>query len=97
MKLQIITLTAKLRVLDPNHSAVDRISHYVFSLARYDADYDVRDRARLLSSLLLGISTDPQVLDRGGVVLRRQQMKAILFSGKSYALDNEVSEGNRFG
>jgi len=31
------------------------LGQYAFALARYDLDYDVRDRARLVASLLVGV------------------------------------------
>lgn len=94
VKLQIIILAAKLRILNHKHGSLEALSRYVFSLARYDGDYDVRDRARMLSSLLLGLSTDSQTLAHGGVVLRPQQIKTVLFLEKLYLAENETSEGS---
>jgi AP-3 complex subunit beta len=92
VKLQIVTLASKLLVLNPTDRTLTLLSRYVFSLARYDLDYDVRDRARMLTSLLSGLvsesltngeSTEP----RAGVVLRREQVKAVLFGGKTADVD----------
>jgi AP-3 complex subunit beta len=76
------------------------LNRYVFLLARYDVNYDVRDRARVLSSLLLGVA--PSILasydeiipaeDRGGVVLRNEQVKVVLFNGKA-----NISVGDNTG
>ena len=50
-------------------------------------NYDVRDRARMISSLLAGVV--PASLmngaerERAGVILRREQVKLVLFEGKS--------------
>ncbi|KPJ11476.1 AP-3 complex subunit beta-2 [Papilio machaon] len=45
VKLQLLSLAVKLSITQPDTVAMCR---YVLSLARYDASYDVRDRARLL-------------------------------------------------
>ncbi|KAF8240686.1 hypothetical protein L208DRAFT_1231334 [Tricholoma matsutake] len=101
VKLQITTLAAKLLVLSPTDSTLLLLAQYVFSLARYDKDYDVRDRARMLSSLLAGVvpglflpvkSTNSI---RPGVVLRREQVKLVLFEGKSEVADVEDSQGHK--
>ena len=86
VKLQIITLAAKLLVLCRNAEIIRLLSRYVFSLARYDFNYDVRDRARMLASLLGTIYQDIDEVereDRGGVILRPEQVKLVLFEGKS--------------
>ncbi|KAJ3763734.1 adaptin N terminal region-domain-containing protein [Lentinula raphanica] len=91
VKLQIITLAAKLQVLNSTEQTLALLNRYVFSLARYDLNYDVRDRARMLSSLLAGLTSvsldyDDELTaaeERGGVVLRAEQVKVILFNGKA--------------
>ncbi|XP_068622405.1 AP-3 complex subunit beta-2 [Battus philenor] len=45
VKLQLLSLAVKLSITQPDTVGMCR---YVLSLARYDASYDVRDRARLL-------------------------------------------------
>ncbi|KAL5526852.1 APL6 [Sanghuangporus sanghuang] len=110
VKLQALTLAAKLQVLSTNyHRAFALLTRYVFSLARYDSNYDVRDRARLLSGFLAGIAPHLQqtngsmdgdgdtgdegdAFDRGGVILRREQVKVILFEGKLEKQQEEMSK-----
>ncbi|KAJ3717651.1 adaptin N terminal region-domain-containing protein [Lentinula guzmanii] len=100
VKLQIITLAAKLLVLSPADQTLALLNRYVFSLARYDLNFDVRDRARMLSSLLAGITSTSLTSDdgttpleeRGGVVLRSEQVKVILFNGKTNTTNNERTE-----
>lgn len=84
VKLQIITLAAKLFVLSPSDRTINLLCQYVFSLGRYDKNYDVRDRGRMLSSLLVGVGLQigPSLEERGGVILRREQVKLVLFDGK---------------
>ncbi|KAJ3983109.1 adaptin N terminal region-domain-containing protein [Lentinula detonsa] len=102
VKLQIITLAAKLLVLSPADQTLALLNRYVFSLARYDLNFDVRDRARMLSSLLAGITSTSLTSDdgttpleeRGGVVLRSEQVKVILFNGKANITNNERTENS---
>jgi AP-3 complex subunit beta len=64
----------------------------VFTLARYDTNLDVRDRGRMLSSLLAGVEggvfkgteddESGELDQRGGVILRKEQVKLVLFEGK---------------
>lgn len=96
VKLQLLSLAAKVQVLVPDMpSALQLLVRHVFDLARYDENYDVRDRARMLSSLSIGISSSKPLsgeLDdnesedaatRTGVILRREQVKLVLFEGKT--------------
>ncbi|KXN91626.1 AP-3 complex subunit beta-2 [Leucoagaricus sp. SymC.cos] len=94
VKLQIITLAAKLFVLSPEDRTLNLLSQYVFSLARYDNSYDVRDRAKMLRSLLSGISPNISAGlqdERVGVVLRREQVRLVLFEGKSGVVEDKSS------
>ncbi|KAH9945480.1 adaptin N terminal region-domain-containing protein [Epithele typhae] len=106
VKLQSVTLAAKLLVLSPAARPVLLLARYVFSLARYDTDYDVRDRGRALSALLAGVAGDLYATETGddwsrhedvaGVVLRREQVKMVLFAGKtSPAEEAPVDEDDR--
>lgn len=71
-----------------------QLSQYLFALARYDQDYDIRDRARFLNALLRGVKDEQaaakddeadEAEDVGGVVLRREQVKVVLLSQRSLA------------
>ncbi|KAL7279380.1 hypothetical protein ACG7TL_007221 [Trametes sanguinea] len=107
VKLQVVTLAAKLLVLCPSDRTIVLLNRYVFSLARYDLDYDVRDRARMLSSLLAGVNAniygenDDSHEDVGGVVLRREQVKVVLFEGKASPAEDVPKDADddhgRFG
>lgn len=82
-------MAAKLLVLAPESQPLILLSRYVFSLARYDTNYDVRDRARMLVNLLAGLApdingeADDRTGGRSGVILRREQVKRVLFEGKA--------------
>ncbi len=51
MKLQILNLAAKLCITNSKQTKL--LCQYVFNLAKYDQNYDIRDRARFLRSLIL--------------------------------------------
>ncbi|CAG8465568.1 878_t:CDS:10 [Cetraspora pellucida] len=53
VKLQIINLGAKLLSLHSTDHTLNLLFQYVLNLARYDLNYDIRDRARLLRGLIL--------------------------------------------
>lgn len=101
VKLQVVTLAAKLFVLCPSDRILGLLARYIMSLARYDLNFDVRDRSRMLGSLLQGVSPmfrgdeeDSGAEDQGGVVLRREQVKLILFEGKSGVVEETLHGGN---
>jgi AP-3 complex subunit beta len=58
VKLQTVSLAAKLGVLTPPssrfHEAIQRLINYLLSLARQDRSLNVRDRTRFLEALLSG-------------------------------------------
>ena len=51
MKLQTVNLAAKLCIANAKQSKL--LCQYVLSLAKYDLNYDIRDRARFLHRLVL--------------------------------------------
>ncbi|CAL8081072.1 unnamed protein product [Calicophoron daubneyi] len=50
VKLQVINLAAKLCLVNPRQTKL--LAQYVFNLARYDQNYDIRDRSRFLRALI---------------------------------------------
>lgn len=50
MKLQILNLGTKLFLTNPDQTM--QIFDYVLTLAKYDTNYDVRDRCRLMKKIL---------------------------------------------
>jgi len=64
-------------------------------LARYDTNYDVRDRARMMTSLLAGVAPtsmnggdqSDEENQRSGVILRAEQVRLVLFEGKAGVVD----------
>ncbi len=51
MKLPTINLAAKLQIANAKQSKL--LCQYVMNLAKYDLNYDIRDRARFLRQLVL--------------------------------------------
>jgi AP-3 complex subunit beta len=76
-------------VISPTTPLLLQLSQYLFTLARYDQDYDIRDRARFLGALQRGIKEEKAAPvsdedeDVGGVVLRREQVKVVLLAQRS--------------
>ena len=53
MKLQIVNLASKLCLTNPEQTEL--LAQYVYSLARYDPSYDLRDRVRLMRHLVFPV------------------------------------------
>ncbi|XP_018329494.1 AP-3 complex subunit beta-2 isoform X2 [Agrilus planipennis] len=51
VKLQVLNLAIKLYITNPKQTEL--LCQYVFNLAKYDQNYDIRDRARLLKQFIL--------------------------------------------
>ncbi|KAI9253983.1 adaptin N terminal region-domain-containing protein [Phascolomyces articulosus] len=79
-KLQVLTLSAKLICLNPEHPTLNTLNQYVFNLARYDPSYDVRDRARFLRALTMPQHNQDQ--PQAGLNALKEHAKRILFSDK---------------
>ena len=72
VKAQIVNLAAKTFLYNPTLKPVALLLNYVLDLARYDGDYDLRDRARLLRYLVLGTEVtqlDASTLEEAGAAI----------------------------
>jgi AP-3 complex subunit beta len=82
-KLQLLTLSAKLLVLahqsplTPHLRPLSLLFDYLALLARYDLDYEVRDRARFLAGLVgsAGIGQSKEREDEAKVMLQEEEFK----------------------
>ncbi|KAI8972988.1 adaptin N terminal region-domain-containing protein [Pilobolus umbonatus] len=84
-KLQILSLSAKLVSAFPDHETIYTLNQYLQNLARYDPDYDVRDRARFLRALTMPNS--------GGQL--RDHLKDIMLCHKEPpVVDTQISDYN---
>lgn len=71
VKLQVLNLAVKLFLTNPQQT--DSLCRYLFSLARYDENYDIRDRARFLK---------PFIFPPNGETILSKQAKRIFLSAK---------------
>ncbi|KAG9123546.1 AP-3 complex subunit beta [Ceratobasidium sp. 392] len=104
-KLATLNLAAKLLTLNPQAGILQKLTSYVLSLARWDASYDVRDRGRWLGGLVRGFlkleekeKGEDDEEDEGdreaGVILRPEQVRVVLFEGKTGAADLPLWKGD---
>lgn len=69
--MQVLNLAVKLYLTNPEQTEV--LCQYLFSLARYDENYDIRDRARFLK---------PFIFPSNGETVLSKQAKRIFLSAK---------------
>lgn len=73
VKAQVVTLAAKTALWQPDSTPVQLLLKFVLELARYDSDFDLRDRSRLLRYLLLSGSEitalDATAFEESGAVI----------------------------
>ncbi|XP_039960442.1 AP-3 complex subunit beta-2 [Bactrocera tryoni] len=87
VKLQILNLGVKLFLTNPEQTSL--LSQYVFTLARYDANYDVRDRARFLRQFIFPANGRTTVLSENA-------RKIFLSSKPKPALESKYCERDHF-
>lgn len=71
VKLQILNLAVKLYLT--NQQQTEMLCRYIFNLARYDENYDIRDRARFLK---------PFIFPSNGETVLSKQAKRVFLSAK---------------
>ncbi|CAI5718546.1 unnamed protein product [Peronospora destructor] len=54
VRLQLLNLAVKLGLREPHKRTIQLLLQYVIELCKFDMDYDVRDRARLIRAALSG-------------------------------------------
>nr|XP_014087131.2 AP-3 complex subunit beta-2 [Bactrocera oleae] len=87
VKLQILNLGVKLFLTNPEQTSL--LSQYIFTLARYDANYDVRDRARFLRQFIFPANGRTTVLSDNA-------RKIFLSSKPKPALESKYCERDHF-
>uniref|UniRef100_A0A0A1WDB5 AP-3 complex subunit beta n=1 Tax=Zeugodacus cucurbitae TaxID=28588 RepID=A0A0A1WDB5_ZEUCU len=87
VKLQILNLGVKLFLTNPEQTSL--LSQYVFTLARYDANYDVRDRARFLRQFIFPANGRTSVLSENA-------RKIFLSSKPKPALESKYCERDHY-
>ncbi|ETN62767.1 Beta3 protein [Anopheles darlingi] len=63
VKLQVLNLAVKLHLTNPTQTAL--LCQHLHNLARYDPNYDIRDRARFLKPFLLANGTQSVLQEAG--------------------------------
>ena len=83
VKLQILNLAAKLCLTNSKQTKL--LCQYVFNLAKYDQNYDIRDRARFLRQLIL----PPGGGDKSGGMLAKHAKKIFLATKPAPVLESQ--------
>ncbi|XP_017002308.2 AP-3 complex subunit beta-2 isoform X2 [Drosophila takahashii] len=87
VKLQVLNLGVKLYLTNPEQTSL--LCQYVFTLARYDPNYDVRDRARFLRQIIFPASGSSSVLS--------QHARQVFLASKPAPVpESKYREGNTF-
>uniref|UniRef100_A0A1E1XLB5 AP-3 complex subunit beta n=1 Tax=Amblyomma sculptum TaxID=1581419 RepID=A0A1E1XLB5_AMBSC len=87
VKLQTLNLAAKLYLTNPKQTRL--ITQYVFSLAKYDQNYDIRDRVRFLRQLVM-----PQ--GETGGTLHKHAKKFLLASKPAPVLQSKFEDRDHY-
>ncbi|XP_017074798.1 AP-3 complex subunit beta-2 [Drosophila eugracilis] len=87
VKLQVLNLGVKLYLTNPDQTSL--LCQYVFTLARYDPNYDVRDRARFLRQIIFPASGTSSVLS--------QHARQVFLASKPAPVpESKYRDGNNF-
>ncbi|KAH8289282.1 hypothetical protein KR054_002960 [Drosophila jambulina] len=87
VKLQVLNLGVKLYLTNPQQTSL--LCQYVFTLARYDPNYDVRDRARFLRQIIFPASGATSVLS--------QHARQVFLASKPAPVpESKYRDGNNF-
>ncbi|XP_020805417.1 AP-3 complex subunit beta-2 isoform X2 [Drosophila serrata] len=87
VKLQVLNLGVKLYLTNPQQTSL--LCQYVFTLARYDPNYDVRDRARFLRQIIFPASGTNSVLS--------QHARQVFLASKPAPVpESKYRDGNNF-
>lgn len=87
VKLQTLNLASKLYLTNPKQTKL--ITQYVFSLAKYDQNYDIRDRVRFLRQLIM-----PQ--GETGTMLSKHAKKFLLAAKPAPILQSKFEDRNQY-
>ena len=84
-KIQIVNFALKLSLRLPDdqesYVSVQAMMTYVLEMARYDLDFDLRDRSRFLTAMM-GLAPPSSVVDENALELLSQHAEAILLAPK---------------
>lgn len=86
VKMQIINLAVKLLLTNPEQTHA--LAHYVFFMAKFDTNYDIRDKARAIRFLL-----PPQQSENPGIL--QKNARKLLLTTKPSPSTNDEAENNK--
>ncbi|XP_037935217.1 AP-3 complex subunit beta-2 [Teleopsis dalmanni] len=87
VKLQVLNLGVKLYLTNPQQTSL--LCQYVFTLARYDSNYDVRDRARFLRQFIFPTTGNSTILSQNA-------RKVFLTAKPAPALESKYRDRHHF-
>ncbi|XP_058128735.1 AP-3 complex subunit beta-2 [Anopheles ziemanni] len=89
VKLQVLNLAVKLHITNPAQTAL--LCQHLHNLARYDSNYDIRDRARFLKPFLLAASNNNNGNNgmNGGSILLTHARKIFLSEKAAPTLESK--------
>ena len=87
VKLQILNLATKLSITNPKQTRL--LCQYVFNLAKYDQNYDIRDRARFLRQMIMPASSGEDKAGSGSGALTKHVKKIFLATKPAPVLESK--------
>ena len=78
VKLQILNLAVKLFLTNPEQTKL--LCQYVLTLARYDQNYDIRDRSRLLRQILFPQNENSKISEKASEIFLANKPAPLLVS-----------------
>lgn len=78
MKLQILNLAVKLFLTNAEQTKL--LCQYVLTLARYDQNYDIRDRSRLLRQILFPTNEKSKITQKAREIFLANKPAPLLVS-----------------
>ncbi|ESO12816.1 hypothetical protein HELRODRAFT_62184, partial [Helobdella robusta] len=93
VKLQILNLATKLYLTNPKQTKL--LCQYVFNLAKYDINYDIRDRARFLRQLV-SLKEDKTGASKEGGLLAKHAKKILLAPKPVPVLESRFKDMDHF-
>eukprot|EP00478_Filoreta_tenera_P000055 GABV01000055.1.p1 GENE.GABV01000055.1~~GABV01000055.1.p1 ORF type:complete len:648 (+),score=165.11 GABV01000055.1:409-2352(+) len=102
VKLQTLTLAVKLLLFDPSQKKVMLLFKFILDLCKYDLNYDIRDRARLIRLVFLAKKKSSQEDDSQSLALSspeadsfRAQMQQFFLCEKPVPVSLSKFEGHQ--
>nr|CDS32913.1 AP 3 complex subunit beta 2 [Hymenolepis microstoma] len=92
VKIQVLNLAAKLCIVNPKQTLL--LAQYVFTLAKYDQNYDIRDRSRMFRALIFPKNADSSNPD--AIFLAKNVKKILLATKPAPVLRSTFADRSQF-